>query len=147
MLLFAILGMVNADNLFIAFGLSTKLGIVPDSAHECHYDDSACYEIICNLLTNGSLCIPYVVMAQASELDCHKLPPIMNTTMLVFGFIFKNTLGSGIHSLKQTQGNFQDKFVDPMVCYNMGECLMKICELYTGSYPPLWAVLTGRCWR
>ena len=123
---------VSADNdsLFFVSGLYANLSPVPNTMAKCNYGDSSCYKIICNMLNDGNLYISYVALSPASsnKLICYNLPKSTNTNMLVMGY------------------NITERFVKPIVCNNIADCLTLGCQLCNDSnYYLIMFLFAGQC--
>lgn len=98
-------------------------------SENCNYSTS-CPSTVCNILANRTLSsvgLAFVVLGFSSPVECTKLPPFLNSTMIVF--ILAN----------------KGKFVSPFSCDNMGDCFTRACTLFNEDKTNIGIGFMGQC--
>lgn len=130
MLLCSLFLLSNALDDFLAVGMYGNFTLIPRVRALCNVDDTSCYQTICNMLSNASICITYVALmpSEYDNLDCSYTNPYKIANMITF----------------ITDLNY--KILDTAKCNTTGSCLYNGCNLFNANNRAFRILFTGRCY-
>lgn len=129
MLIFLFILVNSASNLFETLALDQGFHEIPHSQSTCSYNDLSCYNLLCNMLNNTSMCASSIMLAPLSKIfDCTKLPSHnRNANIVIFSIdMFLNIMNTTI-------------------CKTVNDCLMTGCNMYVNSANEYGPVYIGQC--
>ena len=96
---------------------------------ECEYS-TTCPSIICEILSNKTLSnmgLAYVILYPIESLKCTTITSISNAIIITFII------------------SYEEKFITPIACNNVGECFSKTCLLFNAKKDNIGLGFTGQC--
>ena len=109
---------------FMIIGFTTNLRLVYNAQYTCDYD--TCPKAICDISTNTTSSYIMLYPLQKPKI-CPKLSNGINTRMISF-ILTKN-----------------HEMLLPVLCGNIGDCLMNSCNSYITSNKSFFMSFTGEC--
>lgn len=121
--------MFKSTNNFKVLGGAIDFTPINVIEKECDYS-TTCPSIICKILNNKTLStmgLAYVILYPISPLTCVTIPFISNVTIISFIM------------------SYEEKFLTPIACNNIGECFSKTCILFNAKKDNIGLGFTGQC--
>ena len=123
-LIFLILISLGKTIDFSIAGLSTNMSFVFATEDICTFD--TCPKMICDIL--GNTTSAYIVLSPANKItSCPKTSSSINVNMISFIF------------------NQKGQMTSPFTCTTIGDCMIKICNLFISSKDSFLMSFTGQC--
>ncbi len=117
------------NNNFEILGGAIDFTPISVNEKECDYS-TTCPSIICKILSNktlSSMGLAYVILFPIESLKCSKVISILNATIITFIM------------------SYEEKFITPIACNNLGECFTKTCILFNADKNNIGLGFTGQC--
>ena len=118
---------INQSFDFLIAGITTNMSDVSyfdQDDNTCTFD--TCPKMICDIFNHTTYA--YVVLSPSETIkSCPKIPLYNNVNMI--SFLFDQT----------------GKMKSPFTCTTMGDCLMKVCNLFISSKDSFLMAFTGQC--
>lgn len=130
-----LLTIIKADSLktinnnFMILGGTIDFTPINIKEKECEYS-TTCISIICESLSNKTLSnmgLAYIILFPIESLKCSTIPFTSNVTMMTFIM------------------SYEEKFMTPIACDNVGECFTKTCILFNTRKNNIGIGFTGQC--